>query len=290
MARFSPTSIVPFLAVLIALIAAAPAAAEGPASVRLTVQGATGTLIGTRTVTTRDVTIQRDGAACSGTSAAGALDVATGGRWDARYDPTAGLRVSSVLGELHPGTASDDLSWVLMVNSVVWPYGPCELPLATGNTVLYYPSTVPAEQIAATCRTTGADGYCGSPDRTGPVATITSVKEKQTFRKGHGPRVLAGTVAPDPHGLADVRLRITRSRGRTCHFYSGIEETFLRAKKCGANGPQFFSIGKAAKWSYPLIRRLTRGRYTLDVQVVDTLGNVAGPSDRGRDRIVFTVR
>jgi hypothetical protein len=290
MARLSPTSLALLIAMLAALTLVPSAGAAGAAEVRVTVEGAEGTLVGARTVSTRDVTIDRDGAACSGTSAAGALDAATGGQWNALYDPIEGLRVSSVLGELHPATSEDTRRWVLMVNSVIWPKGPCELPLNAGDTVLYYPADDTAGLIDPACRTTGADGYCGSPDRTGPVATITSVKEKQLFRKDHGPQVLAGTVAPDPHGLADVRLRITRSRGTNCHYYSGIEETFLRAKRCGANGPQFFSIGASPAWSYPLLRRLTRGRYTLDVQAVDTLGNVASPDDRGRDRVVFTVR
>jgi hypothetical protein len=275
------------MAALAIVPAAAPAAA--PASVRLTVEGTTRTLIGTRALTTTDAPRQRAGAACSGTSAGGALDVATGGAWTATPDPAAGLLVDSILGELHPA-AQDTRHWVLAVNSIVWPASPCAIELGDGDDLLYYPGTLPAGAIGADCRTTGRDGACGSPDRTGPVATITSVKEKQVFAKGKGPLVLAGTVAPDPSGLQDVRVRITRSRGRRCHFYSGIDETFLRARRCGAQGPQFFSIGPDAAWSYLLPRRLTRGRYTLDVQVADTLGNVADPGARGRDRIVFTVR
>lgn len=295
MARFRTTPLrrtaLAVLTTAAAGLAAAPGALAGaPAAVRVTVEGAARTLISTRTLTTTTTAIERGGATCPGTSAGGALDVATGGAWTAAPDAAAGPQVDSVLGELHPAGPADPRRWVLMVNSIVWPGSPCAIELGAGDSLVFYPGTVPPAAIGSGCRTTGRDGACGSPDRTGPVATITSVKEKQVFRRGDGPLLLAGTVAPDPAGLRDVRLRITRSRGTRCHYYSGIEETFLRSRSCGADGPQFFSIGAAAAWSYLLPRRLTPGRYTLDVEVQDKLGNVATPSVRGRDRIVFTVR
>ena len=72
---------------------------------------------------------------------------------------------------------------------------------------------------------------------------------------------------------------------------SRIDETFQEAKACGPVGNVFFSIAQhSARWSYVMPRRFTPGRYTVDVQGVDALGNVTAGGSRGIDRIVFNVR
>lgn len=277
-------------AALIALTSAASAvAAPAPATVRIAVEGGARTLIAATTVTTRETRVQRSGADCSGTSAGGALETASAGAWTAAHDPSTGLIVDSVLGERHPA-AGDARGYVLFVNSVIVPGSPCAIELNPGDTVLYAVSSLPASAIAPGCRTSGRDGLCGTPDRTAPTALITSIREQQTFAARRAPLRIFGRVAADPSGLRDVRIRLTRTLGPRCHFFSGIEDTFLRARRCGAAGPQFFSIGDAADWSYVLPRRPTPGRYTLDVQAVDRLGNVSPVGARGRDRVVFRVR
>lgn len=273
----------------LALAGAGDAHAAAPAAVKVTVEGATRTLIPQKTVTTLATSVQRAGTTCSGTSAAGALEVAAGGAWDATLDPATGLAVSTILGETQPDPL-DPRTWVLFVNSVVYTGSPCSIELNPGDTVLFYAGSLPAGQIAATCRTTGRDGYCGSPDRTGPPAQITSVKEQQVFTRKNAPLVLSGLVSYDPNGLSDVRIRLTRTRGTKCHYFSAFDDTFLRLNKCGADGLQLFSIGHTPHWSFVLPRRPTPGRYTLDVSAVDKLGNAAVPAARGRDRIVFFVK
>lgn len=289
MARTCRHLIGPLAGLLIALGGASAAQAAGPAAVKVTVEGATRTLIPQKAVTTLATPVARAGAGCSGTSAAGALEVAAGGAWDAALDPATGLVLTTILGETQPDPL-DPRSWVLVVNSVVQTAPPCSIELNPGDTVLFYAGRLPAGQIGPMCRTTGRDGYCGSPDRTGPPAQITSVKEQQVFSRRNAPLVLSGLVAYDPNGLSDVRIRLTRSHGRKCHYFSALDDTFLRLKRCGSDGLQLFSIGQTAHWSYELPRRPTPGRYTLDVSAVDKLGNAAVPASRGRDRIVFFVR
>ncbi|MCW3015683.1 MAG: hypothetical protein JWO02_2775 [Solirubrobacterales bacterium] len=147
----------------------------------------------------------------------------------------------------------------------------------------------PVVPQAPACRTTGKDGLCGSPDRTAPTVAVTGLKEQAHFLRGHAPRTLAGKVDADPAGLKDVRLRLTRTLGPRCSYYSGTVERFVKTTVCGATGRRFFSIGDRADWSYLLPFDLPRGRYVLDVQVVDKAGNVSAISARGRDRIVFVV-
>jgi hypothetical protein len=149
----------------------------------------------------------------------------------------------------------------------------------------------PVAQQAPACQTTGKDGLCGSPDRTAPVVAIKQLKEQARFRRGNAPLTLSGTVDADPAGLKEVRLRLTRTLGPRCSYYSGSVERFVRTTVCGAKGQQrFFSIGAKADWSYLLPFDLPIGRYVLDVQAVDKAGNVSAISARGRDRIVFVVR
>lgn len=270
--------------------ASSASAAPGPAAVRFGVEGVGLTLIPQQTITTTSTPVERAGITCSGTSAGGALETAAGGAWDAAPDPSGNLMVTTILGATHPAV-DDPKTWVLTVNSVPVTTSPCALELNPGDVVLYYASSIPADQIAPTCRTNGRDGFCGSSDRTGPVGRVTAPREKQVFSARNAPTLIGGRVDPDPSGLADIRLRITRTRGTRCHFYSGIDETFLKAKQCGATGNVFFSIAQHTQtWSYLMPRRFTPGRYTVDVQAVDELGNVTVGPARGIDRIVFTVR
>ena len=153
------------------------------------------------------------------------------------------------------------------------------------------PGTTPSGGPApAPCLSTGRDGLCGSPDSTPPSATIRGLREQARFRRGNAPRTLNGTVQTDASGLTDVRLRLTRTVGPRCSYYSGRAERILRTRTCGARGPRFFSIGSKPDWSYLLPADLPRGRYVLDVQAVDRAGNSSTPGVRGRDRIVFHVR
>jgi hypothetical protein len=274
-------------AALVPLATATPAPAQGTAAtVTIRIEGASTTLLPATRVTTTAEPVDKAGTPCSGTSAGGALELATRGVWSGPVEPGVGQTVRTILEESHP-TGEDPRRFVLSVNSVPTTASPCSLELNAGDAVVFF---VSADTPARDCRTNGRDGLCGTPDRTAPVATIRSVKEKQLFSRATAPLVLRGGVDADPSGLADVRLRLTRVVGKRCAYFSGIEDSFQRAKPCGAVGPRFFSIGSAMGWSFELPSRLTRGRYTLDVQVTDALGNASTTFARGRDRIVFTVR
>jgi hypothetical protein len=281
MSQARRTVLLLLLAGLPALGAAAPAMAQGtPGVVSVTVEGAGATLVPRGPFTTDAAPLDNGAPACPGTSAGGALERATGGAWT-----TDGTAVTSILGEVH-GAALDGRRWVLAVNSVPTTTAPCDMPVNAGDTVLLF--TAPSVP-GADCRTNGRDGSCGTPDRTGPATLVGSITEQQRFTRATAPLVLRG-VSADPSGIADVRIRLTRRIGTTrCATFDGIEDEFRRLTPCGAQNGRFFSIGAGPRWSWALPARLTRGRYTLDVQAVDGLGNVADGIARGRDRVVFTV-
>ena len=142
---------------------------------------------------------------------------------------------------------------------------------------------------ASACATTGDDGLCGTKDKRAPRGKIASVTEGRRFGRGKGPRTLSGTVASDPSGIADVRLRLTRNDHGRCQTFDGKKDRFVAMKRCGAKRGKWFSAGDRQQWSYLLPSRLGSGRYVLDVEARDGAGNVDSLLQRTRTRVVFFV-
>jgi hypothetical protein len=115
---------------LAVLTASAPAAAGTPATVTVRVEGATSTLLALKTVTTTTTPTPAPGN-CSGTSAAGALQLATEGNWDhAAY-------IQTILAETHEWTMSDPRYWAFWLNDKYASEGACTTQLAEGDRVLF---------------------------------------------------------------------------------------------------------------------------------------------------------
>ena len=123
-------------------------------------------------------------------------------------------------------------------------------------------------------------------DTSAPAARIRGIRNGQRFKRRKAPRTLRGTVSPDPSGLREVKLSLTRSSGGRCQRYSPTSERFRKAR-CGRR--VYFRIGDRQDWSYLLPKRLGKGRYVLDAVAIDKSGN-RDPLARGRNRVVFFVR
>jgi hypothetical protein len=147
------------------------------------------------------------------------------------------------------------------------------------------PTSVPA----APCTTNGHDGFCGTKDTFAAYGRLLGITEGKKYKNGQGPRQLAGRIEDDASGLADVRVRLTRRNGEACSTYDAKRERFKAIKKCGASHGTWFSVGAKSDWTYLLPSRLGRGRYVLDLQVVDKAGNKTTKLARGTSRVVFTV-
>ena len=128
------------------------------------------------------------------------------------------------------------------------------------------------------------DPTCPDRDSSAPLARIRGLRDGKTYRRG--PRVLRGSVSPDPAGLRAVRLSLQRKVKGRCWAYNFRRERFARGR-CGRHPS--FKIGTDARWSYLLPRRLTSGRWDLRVIAVDQAGN-RDRVRRGRNRVVFDVR
>ena len=147
----------------------------------------------------------------------------------------------------------------------------------------------PPVPLPAPCAHNGDDGLCGTPDHHATYGFIKSIREQQHFRRGHGPRTLKGTSDPDPSGIRDVQLRLTRNDRGRCSRFSGSKLSLIAMKRCGARRGTWFSVSSKANWSYLLPKALGRGRYVLDLRTVDGAGNADSALARGRNRVVFFV-
>lgn len=156
---------------------------------------------------------------------------------------------------------------------------------ACGTSAAATPSSDPA------CVTTGSDGRCGTRDTTAAGATLSGIRDGQRFARGKGPRVLRWTLPSDPSGRHAIKLRLTRSDRGRCTYYSGTSERFRvpRGNRCGAQNGFWFAIDGTAAQDYVLPRALPRGRYVLDINLIDRAFNRDDTRRRGANRIVFHV-
>jgi hypothetical protein len=124
---------------LVAASCAAPVAQAGtPAKVTVRVEAPARTLVSTTLTTTRTPVVKDGDPAhrCTGTSAAGALERATAGRWTGSWYNSLGYMVDAILGVSAPA----DLSayWTLWVNGRSSTTGVCDTELQAGDEVLEF--------------------------------------------------------------------------------------------------------------------------------------------------------
>jgi len=125
---------------------APPALAAGPAAVTVRVEGLTETKLSPTRVTTTTAPVVKDGNpahACPGTSAAGALELATGGNWSGPWNEGfVQYEIFSIEGESHvfePG-APANYFWSFWLDEKESEIGACGAELQPGDRVLFFPS------------------------------------------------------------------------------------------------------------------------------------------------------
>ena len=201
------------LAVATALLAIAPAAAlaAGPTSVSVRIEGASRTLLRATTVHTHSGWITKGGTptkACSATSAAGALDVATRHNWSGTYG-SYGLSVTSVLGEAHPFTSTK--YWSIFVDNKYASAGICGLKLHKGEKVLFaavpdkgteYPIVLSAPAHAGSTFTVKAS-YFNAKNVSKPLAGVVI--------KGIGRTNAKGLVTAHVHKTGTLTMTATKA-------------------------------------------------------------------------------
>jgi hypothetical protein len=165
------------------------------------------------------------------------------------------------------------------------------------------------------CDTNGHDGYCGTPDTSGPVATVTNIKQGQSFATKKGPGEVKGSLAPDPNGVGSVNIRIARtytsrvrikSKKKVKKGHKKPKVRYRTVRHCAvwSDKTALFESAKCTvkpKWaeatlddtrenfSYDFALKLPKGSYKLEVQAKDVPGfaDVVTP---GRNVLTFTVK
>jgi hypothetical protein len=120
---------------------ASTAPASGPARITVRVEGLTQTLLPPTTVTTTTEPVVKDGIpedSCPGTSALGALQLATSGNWTGPWDAEfKQYEIYSIEGESHP--FGGGAYWDFWINHTESTLGACEAQLEAGDEVLLFP-------------------------------------------------------------------------------------------------------------------------------------------------------
>jgi hypothetical protein len=130
------------LLAVLALAGASPALAGAPVTVR--VEGLNQTLLPPTQVTTDATPVVKDANiehSCSGASAAGALQLATGGSWGGEWFSGFGYSAETILGETHafePGAAANYF-WSYWLDNKASSVGICEGELQAGQSILFFP-------------------------------------------------------------------------------------------------------------------------------------------------------
>jgi hypothetical protein len=126
---------------------AAPALASGPATVTVRVEGLTETRLPATNVTTTTTPVVGEGDppqdACPGTSALGALELATGGDWSGPWNSEFGqYEIYSIEGETHvfEAGASANYYWSFWLDDKESSLGACEAEAQEGDQVLFFPA------------------------------------------------------------------------------------------------------------------------------------------------------
>lgn len=126
---------------LLSLLGGASPAFAAPASVTVRVEGAAATLVSETQVATTAAPVRKQAdpaQICSGTSAGGALESATGGDWGGYYDTAFGQTVERVRTESYTIRPPSSRYWALWVNNRPASAGICTTELQTGDEVLLF--------------------------------------------------------------------------------------------------------------------------------------------------------
>lgn len=135
------------LGVLLCLLVSSSAVAAGsPASVTVRVEGLNETKLPPTLVTTTTTLVVKDGNgadSCSGTSALGALELASAGNWSGPWEAKFNqYSIYAIAGETHEFEegAPANYFWSFWLNNKFSELGACETELQPGDQVLFFPS------------------------------------------------------------------------------------------------------------------------------------------------------
>jgi len=222
------------LAVLAVVGTAPGAVAAGPATVSVRAVGTDGqSVLPLTDLTTSETPVVKDGNAqdsCAGTSAAGALDLATKGDWDGEWSGGFGYGVETIEGLSYPFTGPD--RWAFWLDDQPAGTGVCGAELSSGDSVLFFEECVSKEA-----------GVCPSiPPAVLAIEVPASVEVKEpvtvtvlSYPGGGGEPTPAEGVTVV--GGGDTSALPTDEQGQTTLVFAGEGEYTIDAEGAGVEPP-----------------------------------------------------
>ena len=211
---------------LFCLLAPASALAAGtPAAVTVRVEGLTETKLTSTPVTTTTTPVAKDGNAadsCSGTSALGALELATAGNWSGPWEASFNqYSIFTIAGEKHEfeGGAPANYFWAFWLDNKESTVGACEAELQPGDQVLFYPSC-----YGVACPTPAATPLAIEAPAAANVGEAVAVTVKQYNPNGEAAPAVGADIAGGGTGAT------TDAQGHATLKFSGDGAYTLRVR------------------------------------------------------------
>lgn len=235
--RRSVPSLAAALSLLLLLLLAggaliAPSALAGtPATVTVRVLGPAPnyeTLTPTTVVTTTSMPVTKDGGSCSGTSAAGALELATKGDWEGAWSEEYGdYEVESIDGRSYP--FGEGLPyWSFWLNNKEATTGICEAELEPGDQVLFFPKCYGEEGKKPECEPGVLSLEAPATAEVGKPVTIAVVRYNAKGERSPAPEVNVGGWGGS---------KTTNGEGKATIVFPGDETYTLRATAAAGENP-----------------------------------------------------
>jgi hypothetical protein len=205
------------------LVPSSAIAAGTPAAVTVRVEGLTETKVPATPVTTTTTPVVKDGNSadsCSGTSALGALELATagnwGGPWEAKFNQYS---IYTIAGETHEfeESSSANYYWSFWLDNKEASVGACEAELQTGDQVLFFPAC-----YGASCPTPAPTPLAVEAPPTANAGEAVTVTVKQYNPQGEASPAVGANVGGGGTGA------ITDSQGHATLKFFGDATLTLR--------------------------------------------------------------
>jgi hypothetical protein len=199
--------------VLFCLLVPSSAVATGvSASVTVRVEGLTETKVSPTILTTTAAPIVKDGNpahSCPGTSAAGALELATKGAWSGKWFSGLGYSVETIENESYPFT--QPYFWTFWLNHKSQEVGVCGVELGPGDEVLLFPECF--SEKAGECPAVAPTPLAIEAPATANAGEAVTVAVKQYNSKGEaspavGANIIGGGAgaSTDSQGHATLKF------------------------------------------------------------------------------------
>jgi hypothetical protein len=165
----------------------------------------------------------------SGTSALGALDVATGHDWDGTFNTTyRSWEVKTIRGETHtaPSGATSGTYWAFWLNDKYATSGLCDAQLQTGDQVLLFPDC-----FGAGCTSPTPLKVSGVPATAAPGQSATVKVEEMVVDQSSWPYTTSAEPAAGATVTAGGRTATTGADGIAAVTFAGSGPQTVQATK-----------------------------------------------------------